>query len=73
MRKYFHSNRYVNTRKMVHIDTLDKWEGTFVELGRPFMGRYMKMGQNRTWDGWGVQITPKKWDVLCGCSLMEKS
>ena len=45
--------------------------GHIVKLGRPFLGRYMKMGQSRTWDGWGVQMSLKKWDVLYGRSRME--
>ena len=45
--------------------------GYFLKLGRPFLGRYMKMGQDRTRDGWGVQKGPKKWDVLYGRSLIN--
>ena len=44
--------------------------GGVVKLGHPFLGRYMKMGQSRTWDGWGVQMSLKIWDVLYGCSLI---
>ena len=43
--------------------------GGIVKLGRPFLGRYVKMGQSRTWDGWGVQRSLKKWDILYGRSL----
>ena len=45
--------------------------GGIVKLGRPFLGRYMKMGQGRTSDGWMVQKGQKKRDVLYGCSLIE--
>ena len=45
--------------------------GVIVKFGRPFLGRYMKMGQSRTLDGWGVQIILKKWDVLYGRSLIS--
>ena len=44
-------------------------EGYSFQLGRPFLGRFMKMGQGRTRVGWGVQKWPKKWDVLYGRSL----
>ena len=47
--------------------------GAFFKLGCPFLGRYMKMGQSRTRDGWGVQNGPKRQDVLYGRSLMSKS
>ena len=48
------------------------WDGggeVIVKLERPFLGRYMKMGQSRMWDGWGGQNEPEKWDVLYGRSL----
>ena len=35
-------------------------------LVRPFLGRYMKIGQNRTRDGWGGQNGPKN-----GTSFMD--
>ena len=47
------------------------WDGVIVKLGHPFRGRDLKMGQSRTWDGWGVQMSLKKWDVLYGRSLTE--
>ena len=43
------------------------WGGC-CQIGTSFFGRYMKMGQSRTRDGWGVQRGRKKWDVLYGCS-----
>ena len=36
----------------------------FLKLGRPFLGRYMKMGQIRTRDGWGVKKGLKKRDIF---------
>ena len=45
--------------------------GIFVKLGHPFLGWYMKMGQIRTRDGWGVPKGPKKQDVLYGRSLND--
>ena len=45
-------------------------EGGF-KLGRPFLGKYMKMGQSRTRDGWGVQKGLQKRDVFYGCSLIR--
>ena len=55
----------------VPIETRKIGMGGIVKLGRPFLGRYMKMGQSRTWDGWGVQMSLKIWDVLYGCSLSQ--
>ena len=37
------------------------WGGEgIVNLGRPFLGRYVKVGQSRTWDGWGGPNEPEK-------------
>ena len=41
----------------------------FAKLGRPFLDWFIKMGQVRTRDGWGVKKGLKKWDVLYGRSL----
>jgi len=71
--KIFHTKEFA-IRKYCHRTHRDKknWdrEEGIVKLGHPFSGRYVKMGQSRTWDGWGVQMSLKIWDVLYGCSHM---
>ena len=56
--------------KYCHCTHPDKknWDGGIVKFGRPFLGRYVKMGQSRTWDGWGIQMSLKNWDFLYGRS-----
>ena len=57
----------------IQIDILDVWGVIFVKLGRPFLGWFIKMGQVRTRDGWGVKKGLKKRDVLYGRSLTNKT
>ena len=45
-----------------------EWGRGIGKVGRPFLGWYVKMGQSRTWDGWVIQMSLKKWDVLYGLS-----
>ena len=67
MEKCYHHNQWVEKRKMRY--TLTFWMGgvgIFVKLGRPFLGRYMEMGQSRTKDGGGSKRVQKN-----GTSFMD--
>ena len=57
----------------VPIETRKIGMGGIVKFGRPFLDRYMKMGQSGTWDGWGVRMGLKKKDVLYGRSLEQST